>query len=182
MFDMSYSIATRLTAGLSQGDNAQRFFLGGVQNWLNRSYRDGLDEYVGDPENIYFSEFVMPVRGSRYYERAGTRFMLFNTEFRFPFVQYFITRFPLPLFIQNIRGAFFWDSGTAWTGSDLSLMKTNEYGERKFDDLLAGYGYGFRVGLGYFLLKIDVAWELDSFHIFRDASKPKYYFSIGADF
>jgi len=182
MINKTFTWANRLTAGLSVGKNAQHFFMGGVPNWLNRRFRDGLDTYIGDPENIYFSKFVMPVRGSRYYERSGTRYFLLNSEFRFPFIQYLIMRFPLPMFFQNVRGAVFWDSGAAWTNNNLSLLKTDQYGKQVFDDLIAGYGYGFRIFLGYFLLKIDVAWELRSLHIFRDTSKPKYYFSIGADF
>lgn len=182
MLSRDYSVALRFTGGLSEGDNSQRFFLGGVPNWLNRQFRDGLDSYINDPENIYFSKFVMPVRGSRYYERAGNRYFLMNTELRFPFIQYFLVRFPLPMFLSNIRGAVFWDSGAAWNDSDLTLTRTNENGRQVFQDVLAGYGYGVRVFFGYFLLKMDVAWEIDSFHIFRDASEPKFYLSLGADF
>ncbi len=182
MINRDYSAALRLTGGFSEGPNAQQFFLGGVPNWLNQKFRYDLGQYISDPENIYFSEFVMPVRGSRYYERAGTRYALFNAEFRFPFIQYFLMRFPLPVFFQNVRGAFFWDSGAAWNGADLSLMKRDANNRLVFDDALAGYGYGIRIGLGYFLLKVDVAWEVKSWHLFRDASTPKYYFSLGADF
>jgi len=182
MLNQNFTAATRLTAGISEGENAQRFFMGGVSNWLNRRFAGGLDTYIGDPENIYFSKFVTPVRGSRYYEQFGTRYFLLNSEFRFPFIQYLIMRFPLPMFFQNVRGAVFWDSGAAWTNGDLNILRTDQFGRRVFDDMIAGYGYGFRIFFGYFLLKIDVAWELESFHIFRDASKPKYYFSIGADF
>ena len=182
MIHRDYSMALRLSGGFSDGPNAQRFFMGGVPNWLNQKFRYDLGKYISDPENIYFSEFVMPVRGARYYERAGTRYALFNAEFRFPFIQYFLMRFPLPVFFQNVRGAFFWDSGATWNGGDLSLMQRDETGRLVFEDAVAGYGYGMRLGLGYFLLKIDVAWQVDSWHIFSDASAPKYYFSLGADF
>ncbi|MCF7805077.1 MAG: biopolymer transporter Tol [Candidatus Marinimicrobia bacterium] len=182
MINREYSAAFRLTGGASEGENAQRFFMGGVPNWFNRDFRNDLTTYVQDPENIYFSKFIMPVRGARYYERAGTRYALLNAEFRFPFIQYFMMRFPLPVFFQNIRGNFFWDSGVTWFNDDLSFMKVNDLGQHVFDDLVAGYGYGFRINMGYFLLKIDVAWAIDSFHIFGSASSPKYYFSLGTDF
>ena len=182
MINREYSAAFRLTAGFSEGDNAQQFFLGGVPNWFNREFRRDLSNYIQDPENIYFSKFIMPVRGSRYYERAGTRYAVFNAEFRFPFIQYFLMRFPLPVFFQNVRGNFFWDNGIAWNNGDLSLMRKTSAGKHVFDDMISGYGYGYRMNLGYFLLKIDVAWEITSFHFFGDASKPKYYFSIGTDF
>jgi len=186
MINRDYSAALRLSGGMSEGKNAQRFFLGGVPNWFNRRFRQNLSDYIRDPENIYFSKFVMPVRGSRYYERAGTRYALLNAEFRFPFIQYFLMRFPLPVFFQNVRGNFFWDSGVAWGdgtgGQKLNILRKNQYGKHVFDDMIAGYGYGFRINMGYFLLKIDVAWEVTSFHLFGDASQPKYYFSIGTDF
>lgn len=186
MIHRDYSMALRLTGGLSEGQNAQMFFMGGVPNWLNRRFRESLSTYVSSPDSVYFSKFVMPVRGSRYYERAGTRYALLNAEFRFPFIQYFMMRFPLPVFFQNVRGNFFWDSGVAWGGGagnqNLNILKSNQYGKHVFDDMIAGYGYGFRINMGYFLMKIDVAWEITSFHLFGDASPPKYYFSIGTDF
>lgn len=182
MINRQYSAALRLSGGMSEGPNAQRFFMGGVPNWLNQKFRYDLDNYIANPENIYFSEFVMPVRGARYYERAGTRYALLNAEFRFPFIQYFLMRFPLPVFFQNIRGVLFWDSGAAWSNGDLSLMKRDKWERLVFDDVVAGYGYGVRIGMGYFLLKIDVAWQATSFRIFSDSSSPKYYFSLGADF
>jgi len=45
-------------------------------------------------------------------------------------------------------------------------------------DMLIGTGFGARMYFLYFLLRFDTAWtyDLDKF------SKPKYYFSIGADF
>jgi len=181
MINREYSMALRFAGGASNGPNAQRFFVGGESNWINQKFRTNLDEFVTNPENIYFSKFVTPVRGSRYYERAGTRYAVLNAEFRFPFIQYFITRFPLPLFFQNIRGAMFWDTGAAWNGWTPNVF-TNRNGRKYFKDVISGYGYGVRIGMGYFLLKIDVAWSIPNLHIFSDASKPKYYFSLGLDF
>lgn len=185
MIHRDYSMALRFAGGASFGSNAQRFFVGGVSNWINQKYRTDLSQFISNPRNIYFSKFVTPVRGARYYEIAGTRYAIVNAEFRFPFIQYFITRFPLPLFFQNIRGAAFWDMAGAWGGdgdNGFSFFRNSPTGRHYFDDVISGYGYGIRLGLGYFLLKIDVAWQIPNFHIFEEASKPKYYFSLGADF
>ncbi len=181
MINRDYSFAFRIAGGASNGPNAQRFFVGGVSNWINQKFNTNLDRFVTNPENIYFSKFVTPVRGTRYYERVGTRYAVMNTEFRFPFIQYFITRFPLPLFIQNIRGDLFWDTGAAWNGWAPDFFTTRN-GRKYFQDIISGYGYGVRIPLGYFLLKLDVAWQIPNLHIFQDASKPKYYFSLGVDF
>ena len=37
-FWTDYSFVIRLSGGYSGGPNAQRFFLGGIENWINRSF------------------------------------------------------------------------------------------------------------------------------------------------
>jgi len=45
-------------------------------------------------------------------------------------------------------------------------------------DMVAGYGMGSRIYLGYFVLKIDVAWRFDLYRTYS----PRWYFSFGTDF
>jgi len=47
-----------------------------------------------------------------------------------------------------------------------------------YQDLLVSTGMGIRIYLGYFLLRIDTAWEYDG----QGFSKPRYLFSLGGDF
>ncbi len=187
-----YNFALRLMAGTSFGPDAQKFFLGGVENWII-----GTGETNGEPDrsrinedefeifneentdflkNLYFSIFALPVRGSRFIERFGTNLVLTNFEFRFPFVNYMALGFPLKIILGNIRGIAFIDIGAAWDDT-LHLTKTLYNGKKEFDDLIAGYGIGVRINFGYFILRIDTAWDL----LLQRSSKPQYYLSLGTD-
>jgi len=171
-----YSLAFRINAGTSLGRNAQRFFLGGVPNWLNRTFKDG-ELRIRNIEDIYFSEFVTPLRGAAYYERDGNSFGLANFEFRFPLIPFIQLGIP-PIRLGNIQGVFFTDIGTAWDSSrKWSGTKIDENDKKVFNDIVAGYGVGARIFFLGFLVKFDVAWRYDISYV----SKPIYYWSFGAD-
>jgi len=171
----NYSFAFRFAGGVSAGRNPQQFFLGGVSNWLNRKWAGGLR--IESIKDVYFSEFVTPLRGARYYERVGSKFALVNSEFRFPLIPYLELGFP-PIRLGNIQGLFFTDIGSAWNSNKgfVSFRKDLE-GNRYFNDLVMGYGVGARIFF-LFLIKYDIAWEYD----LRSSSKPKHYISLGIDF
>jgi outer membrane protein assembly factor BamA len=172
-----FGVAWRLSGGVSGGRNPSRFFLGGVDNWLNYSFARNLDAF--NITDFYFSTFVTPLRGADYYERIGTRYALLNVELRVPLVDYFIARFPLPLGVAGIRGAGFLDVGSAWN-SDKRFRATqkNADGETVLRDIIAGYGWGFRANLGIFLLRMDAVWRTN----LAGSSKPRYLFSFGTDY
>ena len=175
-----YSFALRLSGGLSEGPNAQRFFLGGESNWINQKWRD----YVLDNDNeslledIYFSDFVTPLRGARYYERSGTRYFLTNIEFRYPFIKYLALGWPLPLTMGGLQGITFLDFGGAWYGNDFHPFAGDPNYGTVMDDLVSGFGVGTRIFMGYFMLKIDCAWRYDMIKVWS----PQWYFSLGLDF
>ncbi len=173
-----YNFVFRFAGGLSEGKQPRKFFVGGTTGWLNYSTRYG-GLLVDNLEDIYFSSFEMPLRGGSYYELMGNRFLLTNIEFRFPFIRYFIMGWPLPIGLQNIRGALFTDIGTAWNNGDLNLIKTNEYGFTQLDDLFMGYGFGARLNLGFFILRFDMAWKTN---LVNNSKDPFYYFSLGPEF
>jgi Tol biopolymer transport system component len=176
MLGREYSLALRLAGGASLGPNPTRFLLGGVPNWINYKFAQDIDfDIVRD---YYFSQFISPLRGANYYEQIGDRYALVNIELKFPLIQYFITRFPIPLGFQNVRGAVFTDIGSAWAGSDFRAFKRNANGDREFDDIIAGFGWGLRTPFLIGLLRIDQAWSTDLTQI----SKPKWYISFGIDF
>jgi len=172
-----FGVAWRVSGGVSAGKNPSRFFLGGVDNWLNYDFARNLDAF--NITDFYFSSFVTPLRGADYYERIGTRYALLNVELRVPLVDYFIARFPLPLGVAGIRGAGFLDVGSAWN-SDKRFRATekNANGETVLRDIIAGYGWGFRANLGIFLLRMDSVWRTN----LAGSSKPRYLFSFGTDF
>ena len=176
-FFYDHSFAVRFSSGISYGGRPQRFFIGGVDNWINRTYST-TEVPIRSAADFVFLTAALPLRGYDYAAQIGTKFALVNTELRFPLIRYLVTG-GLPLLLSNIQGALFLDAGSAWNdNSQLRLFKKNEAGHLMTDDLLLGTGYGLRVFFLYFLLKFDVAWSynIDGF------SKPKFYFSLGPDF
>jgi Tol biopolymer transport system component len=172
----NYSLAFRLNGGVSTGKNPQQFFLGGVSNWINYTYKGGLRiDNIGD---IYFSEFIFPFRGGSYYEQVGNKFGLFNFEFRFPLIPYIQLGFP-PITLGNIQGVLFTDVGSAWSDSrKWQGISVSKKGVAYLNSLASGFGYGTRIFFLGFLLKLDIAWRYDGVH----TSSPIYYWSLGADF
>jgi len=175
MLNRDYQFAFRFAGGASFGRNAQQFFLGGIDNWINRKFRGG--RRIQRIDDVFFSEFVTPLRGAFYYDRIGTRYFLSNIEFRFPLIKYLALGFP-PISFFNIRGVMFYDIGSAWYGSNFRGTTVDRYGNRVFKDIVSGFGTGARLYFLYFLVRIDVAWNYD----LNKTSKPLWYISLGADF
>ena len=174
-----YAFVVRLAGGISGGEHPQRFLLGGMPGWINYKYKEIPYEYWGD-DMFYFSTFETPLRGYPYYEKIGTRFVLTNFEFRFPLIRYLILGWPLPLGFQNIRGAIFMDVGSAWDDDKAwRPFISDPDGWLRLNDLLAGFGFGARLNMGFFLLKYDLAWSTDLATI---GKKPVHYFTMGAEF
>jgi Tol biopolymer transport system component len=169
-----FSTALRFTAGYSGGANPKRYFLGGTTNWLKNV---DVAQEIYNVDNLYFGEVITPLRGYDYYEVGGRKFFLFNLELRYPFVDYLITAFPLPMFLSRITGAIFWDMGAAWDDND-KFKGAIGTGTNRLEDIKAAFGYGARVNLGFLLLKFDTAWRTD----LDKTSKPRYYFSLGAEY
>ena len=168
-----YSFAFRLAAGTSVGKDPQKFFLGGVDNWVNREFNGNIR--IDDIKDVYFSEFVTPLRGARYYERTGNTFALTNVEFRFPLIPYMQLGLP-PIRLGNIQGVLFADIGSAWDAQETGKLRLGREG--RFQDIIAGYGTGARIFFLGFLIRYDLAWEYD----WKSSSKPKHYWSLGIDF
>jgi outer membrane protein assembly factor BamA len=176
-YDHNFSF--RVTGGASFGDNPQSFFLGGVNNWINRPYYINVDQ--SDIEDIYLSEFVMPLRGASFYERNGNQYFLTNAEFRFPFIHYLIFGWPIPYPFVNMRGAIFSDFGAAWSNKweNFNLFHTS-YNESRLCDAIWGFGFGIRFPFPFigWPTQWDVAWKSDLVAV----SKPKFYLSLGYEF
>ncbi len=176
-FFYDHSFAVRFSAGYSGGNNPQRFFIGGVDNWINRSYAT-TEVPIQSAEDFAFLTAALPLRGFDYAEQIGTRYFLVNLELRFPLIRYLLTG-GLPLLFSNIQGVAFVDVGSAWyKNSDLRLFKRDRFGNIVSDDLLMGTGVGARVFFLYFLMRFDVAWAYNV----SGFSRPKFYFSLGLDF
>lgn len=175
-FFFDNAFVMRFSGGYSSGSNAQNFFLGGTESWINRTFATG-DVPLNSASDFVFLTPALPLRGYNYAEQLGTKYSLVNLELRLPLIRYLLTG-PIPLFFQNILGVGFIDAGSAWSANDkLRLFAKSPEGKRITKDLLIGTGVGFRVYL-LFLWKFDVAWSYD----LNKFSEPKYYISLGLDF
>ena len=194
-FGRDYTIALRGFFGVSLGKNKQKFFLGGVPYLIAGSgetngvedsgnFRDIIldDDNESLIHDIYFTEYAWPLRGARFGERFGATTSLMNLEVRFPFINYLALGFPLKMIFGNIRGHAFIDVGGAW--DDMSEFSTkiwpSRYGGNNIGDyspIVMTSGLGTKINLGYFLLKIEAAWDRNE----NGYSKPQWYFSLGPD-
>ncbi|TSA26867.1 MAG: biopolymer transporter Tol [Ignavibacteriales bacterium] len=166
----------RLSGGLSGGVNAQRFFIGGTENWINRSFATG-GIPISNANDFAFLTPALPLRGYDYAQQLGTKYGLLNLELRLPIIRYLLTG-GLPLFFQNILGVAFIDAGSAWDNtSKLQFVGKDDNGKTVTKDLLIGTGVGFRLYM-LFLWRLDIAWKYN----FDKFSEPRYYLSIGLDF
>ncbi|HLX12016.1 MAG TPA: BamA/TamA family outer membrane protein, partial [Bacteroidota bacterium] len=172
----SYTFALRFAGGGSFGPDPQRFIIGGVDNWINREFTNNHIP-LDSAEDFVFLTSGIPLRGYDYNAEIGSKYLLTNMEFRFPFFGYFAAG-PLPVFLESLNGVFFVDCGGAWNGRyDFRAFDRDSTGSLYMKDLLMGTGYGVRMVFLGFLLKLDVAWAYN----LQGFSSPKYYFSLGGD-
>jgi len=168
------TFATRLAAGTSWGQDAQTFFLGGsIPHRLLWGEVETIDELLG-----FYTNYGDILRGYDYATIQGRRYGIFTAEMRVPFVNTLALDAPLPLVFRNGRGVMFFDLGCAF--DDLSSFHgASTAGGYHLDDLKMSLGIGYRINLGYFLLKHDIAWRTDLRGISR---KPEQSFTLGAEF
>lgn len=170
-FVWANKIACGFSEPLGSDESARKFFLGGSENWI--FYNVNKERYENNLPYTFYSSPVVPFRGWNYFDHTGTRFAVFNTEFRFPFVRSIDMVWPFPIEIKYINGAFFIDIGNAWEPEEeydfIALPK----------DIYGGVGFGLRANLGIFILRYDLAWKTDWRKYVKDAQT---YFSLGTEF
>lgn len=176
-FFKDYSFAMRYSGGASLGKNAQRFFIGGTDGWINREFENN-NIPIYNIEDFAFLTPALPLRGYNYNIKNGTKFALLNYELRYPFIRYLVAG-GLPISLSNVMGTTFLDVGSSWTNNAAfrGFGKTGG-GSTVTQDLLVGTGLGLRLFFLGLPLKIDVAWSWN----YQSFSPPKYYFSLGGDF
>lgn len=169
--------AFKFTGGASFGKNAQKFYLGGTDNWINRTFVNNTLPFDG-PEDFAFLNFKYPLRGFSIAQIGGNKYFLANAEFRFPLLTALVAG-PLPILIQGVMGSVFLDVGAAWDDvfSPTRIVDPFKF-TKEYDDLLMSTGFGIR---SYFLglpVKVDIAWTRS----YSNWSIPQYLFSLGYDF
>ena len=181
-----YTFGFRVSGGTSYGPNSTVFFLGGVNNPINPTFSTIANV---DQSRVFFSSYAWPLRGASLLEMAGNSYVLGNFAFRFPLIRQLSMGWPLPFFFQNVQGELFFDIGGAfdradwrdgWVARDggFQLNTPQNYYKQEIGkskpQLAAGYGFGVRVNLGYFLFRYDLAWPTD----LAETYHPHQYFSI----
>ena len=171
------SLGGRVFMGRSFGNNAQKFKMGGLP-WLWSSY--GGDYYYFpheyDLEEIYFSEYVMPLRGVQVSRKFGNSALLLNAELRFPLLIYY---FPAIKFLGQISAVLFSDFGVSW---DDQFPKWDETGwdESMAEGFLWTYGFGPRFIFLGIPWKLEYAWQINPFR--QEQPQRTWFLSIGLDF
>ncbi len=183
--------ATRVSAGAFLGASPKQFILGGVDNWIFNSSRAANLTYSAIPADLFYQQFVLPMRGFPFGARTGPRHILLNTELRFPIVQYLAGNAPIGSgFFRNLQLIGFFDAGSAYSGGN-PFTTDNSFNTQTIKDgpftatvvnyrnpFLYGYGAGARTTLLGFYLKYDLGWGV------QDGVElaPRHHFSLGYDF
>ncbi len=172
-----FSFVFRGSGGGSFGANPQRFFIGGTDNWINRTFENGRIP-INSAEDFAFLAAALPLRGYNYNARIATRYGLGNLELRFPVVKYFLGGI-LPYILQSVNGVMFLDVGAAFDEFEsFKSFTRDENGNFMNKDLLIGTGVGARMWFLGFPLKFDIGWSYNG----GGFSRPIFYFSLGPDF
>lgn len=172
-----FSFVLRGSGGGSFGANPQRFFIGGTDNWINRTFENGRIP-INSAEDFAFLSPALPLRGYNYNARITTRYGLANAELRFPLVKYFLGGI-LPYILQSVNGALFLDVGAAFDDIESFRPFARDMNNNLINqDLLIGTGVGARMWFLGFPIKFDIGWSYNG----GGFSRPIFYFSLGADF
>ncbi|RLC46401.1 MAG: hypothetical protein DRH57_06135 [Candidatus Cloacimonadota bacterium] len=155
-------------------------FYGDIRRYLyfgkeyGMAFRLACGKSIGHNKQYFGLGGINSVRGYDARDFEGHNLALTNIEIRFPFVDQLVVKFPLPIELYKMRGAIFCDIGSVWNNTKLYQAMQND----KLKELKLGYGFGPRLNIGYFILKLDWAWHTDLSKI----SKPYLYFSLEAEF
>ena len=145
-----YTFASRIMTGVSGGSSPQVFRVGGFST----------------------------LRGYQDFTLEGSRVVIVNNEFRFPFIHQLGLVGPVPVGNFNLRGAAFLDAGLVWNEKDPIRFTRVVNGSPRLESPKLGFGAGIRSLVFFMILKLDVAWASD----LVNTSAPRWYFSIGPEF
>lgn len=199
-------LAVRLSYGQSGGPAPKQSTLGGMDNWIpnqnNNKEQTATNPLLipnvenqnrEDNRDIFFLDFVAPLRGFRQGKLTGNSHMLFNAELRLPLVKFLYRGNVASNFLRNLQLVAFSDIGTAWTGkgpfsrqNNLNTVIIGADGRIPFratvtnfkNPFLIGYGVGARTMLLGYYVKFDYGWGVENGVV----NKPIAYITLGYDF
>ena len=183
------SFGGRIYSGYSFGENAQLFKMGGIP-WIWSSEEEYyLNEINDSLKSVYFSEYVMPLRGVQISNKFGQNVFLANLELRLPFLIYY---FPALKNLGQINGVLFTDLGSTWDSDYLnfwdecnwestanSKSKCGQISQQRTGWLMS-YGFGPRFIFLGMPWQLDYAWQYNPHK--GTISDRNWYLTIGLDF
>jgi hypothetical protein len=184
--DKKSIFAIRIAGATTFGSEQILFRVGGTDNWIFNT----LNENIPQPSegNFSYRQDIANLRGFPLNIRNGTSFALINNELRVPIFRY-LWKQPKSFF-RNFQAVGFFDVGTAWTGlspfTEESPLNTSTFTNGPVtvkvnyfrDPIVFGYGYGVRMVLFGYFVRIDRGWGIET----RVIQEPKWFVSIGTDF
>ncbi|HEX6790695.1 MAG TPA: BamA/TamA family outer membrane protein [Candidatus Krumholzibacteria bacterium] len=151
------SIAVRLTAAGSTGEDRRVFYLGGPTTLRGYDYPDR----------------SRPLSGLE-----GTKMWMTSVEYRFPLFDYIIFGWPGRWGFSNIGGTVFFDVGHAWYDRWPKTINT-DLGHFQLQDAQADVGFGVYMDVGFFLASFQFAWPTDLYRFDQDM---QFHFWMGPTF
>ncbi|MDP6133256.1 MAG: hypothetical protein QF856_01530 [Candidatus Marinimicrobia bacterium] len=180
------SFASRFFAGTNWGSDSQKFRLGGVP-WLFSSNRYS-ERFYGEEnapsvEELYFSEYVMPLRGVQISNKFGQNVFLANLELRLPFLIYY---FPALKYLGQINGVLFTDFGATWDSEYPKFLDECNWESTKCDQISHRTGWLMSYGFGPRFIFLGMPWQLDYAWQYNPhkgtISERQWYLTMGLDF
>lgn len=185
--------ANRLAGATSFGQSKVVYFLGGVDSWLNPRFDNNIP--VSNTVNYAFQAQATNMRGFSQNIRNGNSYTVLNSEIRFPFVSYFISKPIKSAFIRNMQVVGFFDIGAAYKGLT-PFDEDNPFSNEQVtpgptqtpvvvnvnyyrNPTIMGTGVGFRTTLLGYFIRMDAAWGIDGGLV---SKKPQWLFSFSKDF
>ncbi|HEX9015518.1 MAG TPA: BamA/TamA family outer membrane protein, partial [Chloroflexota bacterium] len=144
--DQSTAIATRLVGGVgfAYGNSStmpyvKQFYIGGANSVRAFNARSLGPGSYKTPDSLAANGF---------FDEAGDIKLEANVEYRFPLV-------------SILEGALFLDAGNIWLARDDPTRPGATFSSRTFlDEVAVGTGFGIRLDLSFFVLRLDLAFPL----------------------
>jgi hypothetical protein len=183
--------AMRAAGDFSWGEQKVVYYLGGVDNWFGPKFNDAQESRPDASQGYTYQSLAVNLRGFKQNVANGNNALVINSEIRVPI---FTTFFNKPInnaFLRNFQVVQFFDLGAAWTGSPTNISRpsvvysagpnnpvTVRLRAGGIGPFAGGYGFGARSTLLGYFLRVDAAWEMNTFF----KGKPMWYFAMGFDF
>jgi len=164
-------------------NNNHKFYLGSNNSlWSGPEGEYNPLEYYEDANTnqLYFSEYVAPIRGASFLNKNGHNVSLFNIELRAPFLIYY---FPAIKWLGQINAIAFIDIGGAWNETEWNITQSKNWKQRIGSDNQQGwimsYGWGPRLIFLGLPMQLHYSWSYNPFTKKRGAKH--WEITIGFD-